>query len=459
MTYAEQTIIAGTTANGSTRYGDYNHLVADPDGSTFWFTAEWNGASTWSTRVASFTLDQCTPAVCGDPTGLSSSSITNTNATVSWTAVSGATSYDVDYKLTSSTTWTNAATATTATSVNITALTQGTTYDWRVRANCSGGSGNYVAAQFTTTSPATCNTPGGLTSSSVTSNGATVSWTAVSGANNYTVEYKLSSATAYTVAASAATTTSVNITGLTASSTYDWRVRANCASLSSAFASAQFTTTAAQTCPSTYDNVANGAFSNAQSIPLNTDIKGLINTTTDNDYYKFVITTAGTATITLRTLPGDYDIRLYNSAQSQLAISQNGGSANETISRTFTAGTYFARIYGYNGANSSTVCYTLKVTTGTASSPETGNGAEITGKGKIQVFPNPVQKTLNLNIAGLTARADISIFDMNGRQLMRRQTTTANTALDVHKLANGVYFIKVDDINGNTIYQSKFVKQ
>lgn len=459
MTYAEQTIVAGTAANSSTRYGDYNHLVADPDGTTFWFTAEWNGASTWSTRVASFTLDQCTPVVCGDPTGLTSSSITNTSATVSWTAVGSATSYDVDYKLSSSATWINAATATTSTSVNLSALTQGSAYDWRVRANCSGGSGNYVSAQFTTTSPVTCNTPTGLASSSVTSSSATVSWTAVSGANNYTVEYKLSSATAYTVAASAATT-SVNITGLTASSTYDWRVRANCTSLSSAFANAQFTTGTVQTtCPSTYDNVANGAFSNAQTIPLNTDIKGRISPTGDNDYYRFVITTGGTATITLTTLPGDYDIRLYNSAQSQLAISQNGGTLNETINRTFTAGTYFARVYGYNGANSSTVCYTLKVATGTASSPETGNEVDITGKGKIQMFPNPVQKTLNLNIAGLTTRADIKVFDMNGRQLMRRQTTTANTVLDVHKLANGVYFIKVDDINGNTIYQSKVVKQ
>ena len=37
---------------------------------------------------------------CGAPTGLAASSITTSGATVSWTAVSGAVSYDVDYKLT-----------------------------------------------------------------------------------------------------------------------------------------------------------------------------------------------------------------------------------------------------------------------------------------------------------------------------------------------------------------------
>ncbi|MEP6846980.1 MAG: hypothetical protein ABI861_13295, partial [Panacibacter sp.] len=38
MTYSEDVISAGTASNASTRYGDYNELVCDPDGVTFWFT-------------------------------------------------------------------------------------------------------------------------------------------------------------------------------------------------------------------------------------------------------------------------------------------------------------------------------------------------------------------------------------------------------------------------------------
>src|SRR5205823_2140781 len=49
MTYSEDVIIAGGAANASNRYGDYNQLVCDPDGVTFWFTCEYNAASTWST--------------------------------------------------------------------------------------------------------------------------------------------------------------------------------------------------------------------------------------------------------------------------------------------------------------------------------------------------------------------------------------------------------------------------
>ena len=572
MTYAESVIIAGTAANSSTRYGDYNQLVADPDGVRLWFTCEYNAASTWSTRIASFSLDNCTPVLCGDPTGLTSSSITNTSATVSWAAVASALSYDVDYKLTTTGTWTNAATGTASTSVNITSLTQGTTYDWRVRATCSGGSGNYVNAQFTTTTPATCGTVTGLTSSGITSSAATISWSALSGANNYDVDYKLTAAGTWTNAATATTALSLNLTGLTASSSYDWRVRANCTGATGAYATASFTTTAASTCAtafepnetqataasivsgvtnsaaissttdidyyqivttassnnvfnlvgpsgvdydlyiynsagtqigsgigstatetvtlntqaagtyfikvigyngansatcytitatttvitgcqSSYDVSTNGTISGAATVPFNTNITGLINPSGDNDYYKFVITTGGTATVTLTTLPADYDLTIVNSSGTQLAISQNGSTTSETITRTYTAGTYYARVYGYNGANSATVCYTLKVQLGTASKPEI-----LQAGGMVKLYPNPVSNILNVSVLGvIKAEASFQITDITGKIVMTKSIINNPQAIDISRLAKGVYMIKVNN-NGKEI-TSKFTKQ
>ena len=91
------------------------------------------------------------PAPCADATGLAASAITQTSATVAWTAVNGASSYNADYKAASSSTWINTATATTNTFANLSGLAAGTVYDWRVRVNCAAGIGNYVQAQFTTT--------------------------------------------------------------------------------------------------------------------------------------------------------------------------------------------------------------------------------------------------------------------------------------------------------------------
>jgi hypothetical protein len=373
---------------------------------------------------------------CGAPSGLSSSGITNTTATVSWTAVSGAVSYDVDYKAASSGTWINAATGTTSTSVNLGGLTQGTLYDWRVRTNCATESSAYAQAQFTTTAP--CNAPTGLTSSAITSSSATVSWGAVSGASNYDVDYKLNSSGTWTNAATGTTSTSVNLSGLTASSLYDWRVRANCgASGSSGYSQAQFTTSAASTCPGPYDVSTNGSRSGAATIPFNTDIKGLINPSGDVDYYKFVITTGGTITLTLTTLPADYDLRLYRNG-TVVASSSNGSTTSETINYTASPNTYYARVVGWNGAFNATSCYTLKVQLGTASREE-----ELIFGNKFTVFPNPVTDKLNIKIDDLRGIAEIRVFDINGKLLLQQRSTSINTQLDVSKLATGMYIIKV----------------
>ncbi|SFW88938.1 reprolysin-like metallopeptidase [Chitinophaga sancti] len=391
---------------------------------------------------------------CAAPTGLTSSSVTTTSASIGWTAVSGAASYKVDYKAASSSTWISAATATTATSVALTGLTQGTTYDYRVRTTCSSDTSVYSSAQFTTISTDSCNVPTALTSSSVTATGATVSWTAASGAVSYSVDYKLNTSSTWTSAATATSATSVTLSGLTAASLYDWRVRTNCASGSGSYIAAQFTTLTASGCANTLDNSTNGTLSGAATIPFNTDVTGLISPSGDVDYYKFVITTSGTVTITLGTLPGDYDLKLFNSSGTQQAISQASGTTSESISGTISAGTYYAQVYGYNGANSATSCYTLRVALGTA----TRSGAISGDLDKIQIYPNPAKNVVNVNLAGVKGKSEVSMYDVNGRQVLRREVSAVNAQLDISTLPTGVYIIKVK--NGITeVSTTKIIKQ
>lgn len=464
MSYAESVLIAGSAANGSTRYGDYNQLVADPDGVRFWFTCEYNVASTWSTRISSFTLDNCTPPACGDPTGLASSSITNTSATVSWAAVASAVSYDVDYKVSSSSTWTNAATGTASTSVNIAGLTQGTVYDWRVRANCSGGSGNYVSAQFTTTAPASCNAPASLASSSITSSSATVSWAAVSGAANYDVDYKLNSSSTWINAATATASTSVALSGLTASSLYNWRVRANCTavSLTSAYSQAQFTTAAAG-CPDILE--PNNTSATAGAISVGVNYNALIAANGDNDYYAFNNTTAmKKIKVTLTNLPFDYDMKLYRPNGALQATSQNAGTANEQIIYNPTSnsnvGTYKVYVYGYNGAFSATQCYTLLVQlSATNFGPESGQ-AEIVRSGAMKVFPIPASHNITVSFDAYSAgKVDIVITNQLGQEELRRKVSVNNgvnfNTIDITKLKPGVYYVKVN--NGKEVQSQKII--
>jgi hypothetical protein len=96
----------------------------------------------------------CTPpstATCGVPASLASSNITATSATVSWGAVTNAVSYNVRYKTSTAATFTTV--NTTSTSLNLTGLTAGTTYNYQVQTVCASGSSAYSSqASFTTTS-------------------------------------------------------------------------------------------------------------------------------------------------------------------------------------------------------------------------------------------------------------------------------------------------------------------
>ncbi|MGG9970230.1 reprolysin-like metallopeptidase [Ferruginibacter sp. SUN002] len=572
---SSSTWISAATATTSTS----QVLTGLTQGSTYdWRVKATCSAGSGSNVQAQFTTTA--PAVCNAPTGLASSAITTSSATVSWAAVSGAVSYAVDYKLSSSSTWISAATATTSTSVTLSGLVASSVYDWRVATNCSSLSSTATTAQFTTTAVAVCNAPTGLASSAITSSGATVSWTAVSGASNYTVDYKLSSSSTWVSAATAITSTSVALSGLVASSVYDWRVVTNCTSGTSTATAAQFTTAAVTTscttayeanetlataatiatgtaisaaigsstdidyykivttaagnitvalsnlpgdydlyvynaagtqlgasenastnnesvaltsqaagtyyikvigysgafsttvcyalnattsvstsCVSAYDNTTNATTSGAAQIPLNTNITGTIGTSTDIDYYKFVISTGGTITITLGTLPGDYDVKLYSSnGTTQLGVSQNSSTTSETINYTAAAGTYYIRVYGYSSAFNATSCYTLKVATGTATKGANNFVSGNKSKQIVEVYPNPVKDIVNINLTGFEGASEIHLFDVNGRQVMTAKTTKVNSQINIAALPKGVYLVKV--VNGkNQISSTKIVKQ
>ena len=58
MPRGEVTLIDGTAANASNRYGDYSTLSVDPmDDRLFWFTGEYNQANIWSTRIGTFQFE------------------------------------------------------------------------------------------------------------------------------------------------------------------------------------------------------------------------------------------------------------------------------------------------------------------------------------------------------------------------------------------------------------------
>ena len=157
---------------------------------------------------------------------------TTYQTSVNWATTSSTTTYTVEYKINTATTWTTA-TATTSPYI-VSGLASCTEYQFRVKANCSATLSSAYSVQKaiqTGGCPPLCPTATIQAAADTSATAGNVYWaiTAI-GSTTYTVEYKLPSATTWTVATTSAATSPYKITGLTACTEYQVRVKANCGS-------------------------------------------------------------------------------------------------------------------------------------------------------------------------------------------------------------------------------------
>ncbi|GMK38649.1 hypothetical protein PCCS19_17030 [Paenibacillus sp. CCS19] len=152
----------------------------------------------------------------------------NAQATLTWTASTGAASYTIKRSTTSGGPYTNVATGVTATSYTNTGLTNGTTYYYVVSAVNANGESTNSTQVSATPAGSTVTVPSAPTYVSAAAGNAqaTVTWTASSGATSYNVKRATTSGGTYTTVATGVTTTSYTNTGLTNGTTYYYVVSA-----------------------------------------------------------------------------------------------------------------------------------------------------------------------------------------------------------------------------------------
>ena len=194
------------------------------DGTTY--KAAWGAeAATTASTVGIVTLAK-PPA----PGGLSASSSGENSVSVSWTALTGADKYEVQYRQGSSGNWSTYKNDITGTSPTVSGLQCDTGYQFRVRAYGDGVSylADWGAWATTTASTGLCKPPGpgGLSASAPGENSVSVSWTALTGADKYEVQYRQGSSGNWTTYNNDITGTSRIVDGLRCDTGYQFRVRA-----------------------------------------------------------------------------------------------------------------------------------------------------------------------------------------------------------------------------------------
>lgn len=191
------------------------------------------GASDWSSAGEKFTTPIGKPK---EPSSLDASP-TPDGASLSWSGVSEAKSYDVQI-LEASTFGTVQNKNVSGTSTSVSGLSSNTKYYAQVRSVNDGGTSDWIQKSFTTLRlPA----PSGL-SVTPTATGVTLTWGSVTGAKSYVVEIHDKSNYRSLVKSASPTSTTVTIAGLTGDQDYYWQVKAVDAGGEGAWAQSQFKT-------------------------------------------------------------------------------------------------------------------------------------------------------------------------------------------------------------------------
>jgi hypothetical protein len=147
---ASQIGVYSNARTGGTTQGIIDYIVFPGSGAgqgTIPSITQINSIGTTQLNAAGGTgLTGCigTSASCGTPSNLIASAVTPTSEELNWDVVSGATSYNIQYKESGSSTWTTV--TSTAASIDVDGLLASATYQFKVQAMCSVA-GNYSSTE------------------------------------------------------------------------------------------------------------------------------------------------------------------------------------------------------------------------------------------------------------------------------------------------------------------------
>ena len=226
--------VSYVVSRGTVSGGPYATVVANPtgttytdktvvNGTTYYYVVSSNNGTCLSANSAVFSAKPVAACAQAAPIGVTATA-GNQRVTLTWTAATGAISYNVGRSATSGTGYTSVGTVTAPTTTFVDTdpmLADGTTYYYVVSASsgaCTSLNSSEVHATPACVLPAV---PTGVTATADNSNGRiTVSWNTVTGATAYTVSRGASASGSFSSVSTNQTAATFTDSGLTAGTVY-----------------------------------------------------------------------------------------------------------------------------------------------------------------------------------------------------------------------------------------------
>lgn len=384
-----------------------------------------SGSSFTSSETTNFCVSSAPPPSCDTPSGLGVSGLAQTEGTLEWSAVSGAVSYDVEIVAGGTAYPFNTATN----SLPISGFAAGTTYTFRVMANCDGASSGWSGYyEFTTLSESGGD---GCVNVTVNSESFESGWGIWNdgGSDSYRNNYS----------------------NYASSGSYTIRLRDN--------TNASVMTT---------DNLNLSSFEELtvdfHYYPVGMD--------SNEDFWLQVSTDGGSSYTTVETWVRGTDFN-NNTSYSESVTVTGTFTANTKIRFRVDASVNNDRVYFddvtisgcSNGARTEDISEAvtdIDVSDMAETVDAAARQAAPTTIGDVNIFPNPANQYINVEYTNIeSAEVQLFIMDINGRiiqhQILNNALGQQRIQLDVNDLSSGFYFIQL--VTEDTTVSKKFVKQ
>lgn len=372
--------------------------------------------STDFSDLVQFTTLQITS--CDAPTSLNANQISATHATHNWNPVVGALSYTLRRRVAGTSSWTFQSN-TTETSLMTFLLTPGTTYEFQVQTHCTIGDSPFSASAFyTTLADDPCGVPQNLNVSNITPSSALFTWNAVSGAFNYTLQYRPQGSSSWTSVTT--TSTLISRSGLTPATTYEWRVGALCTSGGTiSFSGIEtFNTQSAGTCPVPTGLVVFGIMSNQATLIWSSNPEAQ-----------------------------NYDVRIRPTGTSQWT-NHNGISTNLLVAFGLSSSTQYEFQVRSNCSSGSSAFSVSKVFSTLSSLVALDIPGDVADGITYQVYPNPANGPITIKLSGVgSTPASVKMFSLLGQLVFEKSFVPEQgfyqLQVEPKNLEEGLYLIQI----------------
>lgn len=387
---------------------------------------------------------------CLRATNLSTSNIDKFKVTFNWDTAVCAIGYQLQYRIKGTSPWTstdiNGGKTSSKTIYN---LTLNTTYQWRIVTGCritpdTVASTYAIGPEFTTLGNTTpCNTPSNLNVSNIELNKATLNWNAQENSNGYEIQYRKKNSVVWTtIDITGGSQVAKTIYSLLINTTYEWKMRTKC-----------------QNAADTISQYINGpdfttlGYTDPCNPPSNLNV-------TNIEKFKATLNW----NVASNSIGYELGYRVKNVGTWTIVNILSSAQTSRTIYSLTAATTYEWRIRTKCSNAADTVSiyalgpdFTTLAASLSFSKTQENNGTQ-SDRIIANLYPNPASDIASLTLEHLGTNLHISLSDMNGRILWKREKINEkNVIIPISKLANGVYCITITD--EKNIKVLKLIKQ